>query len=156
MLVAASREYPAATWDFDRRACRTAQSTPVRISVRKVTKQHSVDDAEHRGIRADAQRERDHDGSSESNVASEHACRVARVLQQIVDESQAPHRASLLFIVGHVAKRSPFAVGVQREQVAMMAQFFIQLGGEMITSQPIAQARGELSDAHGHTERITR
>jgi hypothetical protein len=50
--------------------------------VRRRTKQHSVDDPEHRGVGARAEGQRDHDGGGETRLGAQAAHRVLEVLHQ--------------------------------------------------------------------------
>ena len=38
----------------------------------------------------------------------------------------------------------------------VMPELFIELHGELVAPQPVAQSRGQFANAHGYTERITR
>ena len=38
----------------------------------------------------------------------------------------------------------------------VMPELFIELRGELVAAQPVAQSCGQFSNAHGYTERITR
>lgn len=66
------------------------------IRIGQVAQQHGVDEAEHRGIRADAQRH-DQDGRhGEPGTPSQHPDRVVNVLDQFVHDPDVPHVAALL------------------------------------------------------------
>src|SRR5688500_4913379 len=58
--------------------------------VREWTQHQLVDDVEHRGVRADAQAERRHDGGGEPGAAAKAAERVSEVLLEIVEPGDGP------------------------------------------------------------------
>src|SRR5262249_15214789 len=59
---------------------------------------HPIDDAEHRGIGADSETERDHHRAGEPWPRSKGADRVTSVLDQHLDERHAARRAALLLV----------------------------------------------------------
>src|SRR5262245_61102075 len=63
---------------------------PLRVFERHGPQQQSVDDAEHRGVRADAQAERDNGYNSESALLQQHSRAVAQVLLQGLQKSSTP------------------------------------------------------------------
>ena len=60
------------------------------IRVRQRPQQDAVDDAEHGGVRPDAQREDEHHGGREAGTSPQAADRVAQVAPQIVEPAPAP------------------------------------------------------------------
>src|SRR4029453_672777 len=115
----------------------------------RVRPQHqSVDDAEHRGVRADAETERDDRAEREPWGTSKSADGVADVLLQVVEPWYRPQLARLLVDPGHVAEaasRGP--VGLRRvvarracialELCAMELQLLPQFGVEAVASKPV-------------------
>ena len=81
----------------------------------KRTEDQRIDDAEHRAVRADAEREREDRRHGESRAAAERAERVADVLSRAVPPGPGRQVVHLLFDEGHVAdgaqRRGPGGFG---------------------------------------------
>ena len=54
---------------------------PVGVGIRQRAQQHGLDHGEERGVGADAEREREHDGGREAGLASEDAQGVSQIAQ---------------------------------------------------------------------------
>ena len=61
-----------------------------RVRVGQRTHQHAAHDAEDRGVRADAERERQHDDDGEAGLSAQRANRVLQVAARIVDPDKRP------------------------------------------------------------------
>jgi hypothetical protein len=60
----------------------------VAVGIRQCLQQQRVDDAEHRAVRADAERERQRGGEREARLRQQHAGAVAQVLQQMTQHGK--------------------------------------------------------------------
>jgi hypothetical protein len=67
------------------------------MSERRRPQQHGVDDAEDRGVEADADRQRQDHHGAESGTPAQHAQGVADVLPQLIDPDRHPDGACVLF-----------------------------------------------------------
>jgi hypothetical protein len=117
--------------------------------VREWAQHQLVDDVEHRGVRADAQTERHHDGSGESGAAAKAAERVSDVLLEIVEPGDGPPVARIFAYASDVAKLpsrglprvSPsHGTRVALEVLAVEPQLVAQLSIQPISATPIEES----------------
>ena len=100
----------------------------VRVRIRQGPDQHAVDDAEHRGVGACAQREYQHDGGGEAGPAPQPTEGVTHVPDQVVEPAPAPDVAGAFADQGGVAQlalRRP--VGVVLRQAGFALPLALQL-----------------------------
>jgi hypothetical protein len=76
----------------------------VAARIRQRREQHVVHGAEDRAIRADAERERQHDDQREPWRLAQRACSEADIVTQIVEHPHAPRIAALVFHPRHAPK----------------------------------------------------
>src|SRR5262245_32506284 len=79
---------------------------PIRVSKRQRTYQHSIDNAEDRRIRANAQRQRERCHGREALALEQHSYAVAQVLPDGLERPETPHRSAVLFRQGDATKRT--------------------------------------------------
>src|SRR2546427_72241 len=70
---------------------------PPRISKRQRPEQHSIHHAEDRGIRADAESEREDGDGGEARILAQYAQAVAKIHEEVFDGWPAPDGAAVLF-----------------------------------------------------------
>src|SRR5439155_8067622 len=76
----------------------------VRRSIWKRSEKHRVQHAEHGGVDADAERQREHSNSSETGVAAKLAQAEAYILKQCFEPLKAPCHAHVLLDPHHVSQ----------------------------------------------------
>ena len=111
---------------------------PLRFGIRQRTQQHAVDDAEDRGGRADADRQRQHGDRREHALPVEHAQPVSQVAQEIVEPGHAALVAQGVHRVGEARRRKHrwFTLGAGvaaastglRGHLGVEPQFLLQVG----------------------------
>src|SRR5262249_51790020 len=117
------------------------------------------DDADDRGVRADAEREREHRHQREAGIARHPAQAVARVLSQVLEPAPAPRVAALLAQDRRVAEppargrvrlvgRDAGGARVRGAQVEVEAHLLGEIAVEAPSAQKHAHPAGELSQAH--------
>src|SRR5580692_10353302 len=97
---------------------------------RKSSQHNRIDDAENRGVGADAEREREDGCGSESLVGRESAQRIAHVLREVVPKSPSPDAAALLAQqrgVAELALCQSFRTFLRGAQIQMQAHLFRQI-----------------------------
>jgi len=120
--------------------------------IRQGLEQDAIEDAEHGGVRADAERERQDDDHREREVVADDAAGVTNVLPERVNDRDAEliaiglpglrqpaHRAprgspSLL-------RRQPARTRFGLERVQVMGQLYVQVRVEPATTKPVDEAR---------------
>ena len=79
----------------------------VRVRIGQGLNQDSVHDAEDRGIRADTERQREHDRQNESGMGADQAHGMTRGAQRVFGERDGVHSVDLLADQRHVAQLPP-------------------------------------------------
>ena len=77
---------------------------PPRISKRQRPEQHSIHHAEDRGIRADAESEREDGDGGEARILAQYAQAVTKIHEEVFDGWPAPDGAAVLFRQSDIAK----------------------------------------------------
>ncbi len=128
------------------------QNELARARIRQRPKQHAVDDAEDRGVGADAERQREHGDDREAGRARQSANRVARVLRELVQPLAAPHVARDFANgrdIAEVAAR--VATRVARRLAARDAVLHIHLEMRSNLGVQLGVSRAAALPPHGHT-----
>ena len=77
---------------------------PIRVRVRQSAQQHRIDEAEHRRVGADADREHQNRDDAEGRRLDQTADGISHVLGEMFERQKAPHFAGLLLQACDVAK----------------------------------------------------
>src|SRR6476620_4877148 len=77
---------------------------PMGFRIWQRTQEHRVDEAEDRGVRSDAEREREHGDRREARALPKRAQRVSSVLQRALDQADAARVTALLAALIDAAK----------------------------------------------------
>ena len=135
--------------------------------IREWPEHEPVDDAEHRDVGADAQRQRDDDGGGKAGGVDQPAHGVANVLQECVERGEPPGVPAALAQTGDVADAAPrrgarfgrrnSLVGqVAREQFHVRLELTRQLPLHLAPAAPGQQAADDLAERHASASRSTR
>src|SRR2546421_8549747 len=110
----------------------------LRMNIGQRLQKHAIDDAEDRGVRADAQRERHNGHQGKAGIFTQHARGVAQVLEEFIEPKRAPLVASNFANHRDVSEFAACGPGGVRESLTavntisrghsqMALQFFIKL-----------------------------
>jgi hypothetical protein len=127
----------------------------------------SVDHAEHGGVGADAERERDHHRCRETRGAPQAAERVADILQHRFDRGKPPRIAALFAQAGDVSELSACGVTrggcghasrleIAREELEVRLHVVGELAVERVATDPGAEAPHDFAKRHDSAPRNTR
>ena len=131
------------------------------VAYRQGTKQQVVDQAEERGVGADAERERERDDGREDRSLPEHSDGVPRVLHERIDQREPP-RVAMPFaercrqaefeesVAPRVRFGQPAPTGLIGQQLEVRGQFIVELPIEPVPADERSQARPEQAEEGGH------
>ena len=127
----------------------------LRVGIRQRTEQQAVDDAEQRGVRADAQREHEHHRAREAGAAPQAAGGVAHVAPQIVEPPPAPDITGAFANQGRVPQpstcRQPgFGLGDAGVPLPLMLE--IQVQAKLVLKVPFRCAAAEVRQEAIHPD----
>ena len=133
----------------------------IRLAHRQRAQQQAVDEAEERGVGADAERKRERDDGGERRALPQPAERVAQVLGDDVHHGQAAVLAVRLAepvgpaefqerLAPRLGRGEPAPAELVRQQLEMRRQLFVELAIQPVPRDDRSQPRPQQGEQRGH------